>query len=459
MANLAKKMSIITRSLRPQLIIAFCLMSPIPVLALLNFVFPSLLPREYLPVVILIVIALSLAGFILLKKIVDPIIEISSEARIIARGEVSRRIPISREDEIGDLSNSLNQLAQHIKQNMDELKIYGERTKEINLQINKQVVALNGLLQISNLISKNAHLKDIFEITITKLAQVASSSFAFLLMAREDAFEMMAQYGLNEDTAAALTLAANAPVLNNAILGARPFCRMDSVHVGGGCEELSRILSVKNFLLYPILIQGRVGGVIAIGNQLATFKYIEEDMELIGIFAKQLSIAIENDFLAQKVKDLEVKDALTGLYNRRYITARFDEEILRAISQQQPCSFIIVQVTNFKDFQARYGDIVVENVLIKMASLLKSVVREIDRAARLEDGTFGVVVSQKNKRQAEYLATQIIERFRSAFADHEPAKNLDIRVGVVENPIDGAETHQLIEKAIAGAQSAADAQT
>jgi hypothetical protein len=86
MANLSKKLSIASRSLRPQLIIAFCLMSIIPILALLNFVFPSLLPKNYLLIIVFVVVIMSLLGFIVVKRIVDPIIEINSEVKVSLPG-------------------------------------------------------------------------------------------------------------------------------------------------------------------------------------------------------------------------------------------------------------------------------------------------------------------------------------------------------------------------------------
>ncbi len=446
MAKLGKKMSISSRSLRPQLIIAFCLMSVIPILALLNFIFPSLFPRGPLPAIIITVIAMSFLGFTLIKRIIDLIIEISSEARIIANGELSRTINIARDDEIGELSTALNQLTQHIKGNMDELRIYGERTKEINLQINKQVIALSGLLQISNLITQNAELKDVFEITISKLAQVASSSLAFVLLKKDDNFETVTHYGLKADILAAMKLPANVYLFNN-LLTDKPYFKTDANAQAGGAIELLKTLNARNLLIYPILVQGKVGGFVGMGNQLNNFKYSDEDIELLSIFAKQLSIALENDFLSRKVKDLEIKDALTGLYNRRYIVARLDEEILRAISRQRPCAFITLKVKNLKDVQLRSGNLAAEDTLIKTASVLKSCAGEIDRVGRIAGDEFGMVLPEKNKRAAQNLALQINEKVLLAFREQEPDRQAIVQLSVVENPIDGADAPSLMQKA------------
>jgi len=448
MANLTKKLSITSRSLRPQLIIAFCLMSIIPILALLNFVFPSLLPKNYLAIIIFAIVIMSLLGFIVVKRIVDPIIEINSEVKVIASGELSHQINISREDEIGELSHSLNQMTQRIKNNMDELKIYGERTKDINLQINRQVIALNGLLQISNLITKNAHLKDVYEVTISKLAQMANSSLAILIFKKDEGFEVSAQYGLGEETVSCLMMASNSGLLFHLLAASKPFLKVDDTTQGGISEEFMKLLGARNLLVYPILMQGKPHGIIAIGNMLDKFKYSNDDVELMSIFAKQLSIAVENDFLTQKVRDLEVKDALTGLFNKRYITVRFEEEIMRAISLQEPCSFVAVVVNNMQEYRKAYGDAAADDVLVRVAALLKSSIREIDRAARLDEGVFGIVLPQKNKRQAEHVAEQFKDKLRAAFQGADMKKKVQFGFSIVENPIDGADSLTLLRKAM-----------
>lgn len=455
--NLAKKLSISSRSLRPQLIIAFCLMSIIPILALLNFIFPSVLPKNFLLAIIVSIILMALLGFIVVKRIVDPIIEINSEVKVIANGELSHQINIAREDEIGELSHSLNTLTQRIKSNMDELKIYGERTKEINLQINRQVIALNGVLQISNLITKSAHLKDVFEVTISKLAQMAESSLALIVLRKPDGgFEVVSQYGIGSQTSSALTMSSNRGLLSHLLSASKPFLKVDETLQGGVVEELMNILGARNVLMYPVLMQGKPSGIMIIGNKLEKFKYSDDDVELMSIFAKQLSIAVENDFLTHKVKDLEVKDALTGLFNRHYIVVRFEEEIMRAISLQQPCSLIAVVLANLPVYRQTFGDSAADEILVKIGSLLKNSVRELDRVARLEEGNFCLVLPQKNKRQAEHVSAQIREKITELLQETGSQKQIAFNMGVVENPIDGADAANLLKKAleIAGARTA-----
>ncbi len=445
MPKLVRKMSIVSRSLRPQLVIAFCVMSVIPILSLLGLLLSGFFPKDSLLLVVCAVIALALLGFILMKRIVDPIIRLSSDVKVIASGELSRKINIFRDDEIGELGQALNLLTQHIKDNMDELKIYGERTKTINLQINKQVVVLSGLFEISNLITKNAKIKDIFEITISRLSQIASSTFAFVAFKNGAEFEVSAHYGLSADRLAALKMPVNAYILNPLL--AQASLKIDnSVPEENRQAELAKLLSAKNLLVYPVLVQREAVGVLGIGNQVDNFRYFDEDIELVSVFSKQLAIAVENDFLSRKVKDLEIKDEVTGLYNRRYIFARLDEEILRAISHQRPCGFVVFRIENFRELKAKLGDLVMEDILKKTAAVLKTAGTDMDRVGRIETNEFGMVLPEKNKRQVQEFASKVQTKIQDVFVAEELARRPGIGLSIAENPIDGADASALFER-------------
>lgn len=424
---------------------AFCLMSIIPILALLNFIFPSFLPQPSIGVILIVVIALALFGFLLMKRIVDPIIMLSSEAKVIAGGELTRKISVARNDEIGDLGLALNQLTKHIRNNMDELKIYGERTKDINLKINKQVFALNGLLQIGNLISKGVDFREVADIGVSRLLQVADSSFAFIALSKEAGFEVVAHYGLTGEAASALVQPDFVHLLRD-VIKAKTTLAIDKKTSHRTTSEWLKMLGAKNVLLSPVAAHWKAMGLVGMGNQIENFEYPAEDVEIVGIFAKQLAIAVENDFLAQRVKELEIKDSLTDLYNKRYMATRLEEEVLRAISHQKPCSYIALRVVNFNELKERGGDLVADSTLVKIARCLKSLVGELDRVGRIGTEEFSIVFPEKNKRQAQELASKIEDKMRQVFGGEDPHRRPDFRIGVVENPIDGADASSLMEK-------------
>ena len=198
----------------------------------------------------------------------------------------------------------------------------------------------------------------------------------------------------------------------------------------------------------PVNLKGRLVGILGIGNKSETILYRKADRELLELFAKQIAIALENDILMQRVEKLEIKDALTGLYNKTFIHNRLQEEISRAIIYRRPCAFILLNIDNFQQFHENFGLLQAEVTLKKIASLIRDSFTEIDRVARVGDNEFAVVLPEKNKRQAQELAENIRKKIDSAFdKERDVFRRLTVSGGVSENPLDGVNAEELITQA------------
>ncbi len=458
--NFWKGVSLSSRGLRPKLIIAFCLMSVIPILVCLNYIFPSAMPQltmktANIALIIIVPLVFAIFGFLTVKEMIDPVIEISSHAKMIAGGNLEHKIKMERQDEIGELGFSLNQMTRRIKENMEELKAYSEKTKEINLEINKRVLVLSSLLQISNLISQNADLNEILEVSVGKSMLVGDSALGFLILyeAAQDEYVMksvhgpksvdIANRGLNRFKVKAGKGLLGKLVLNNRI-HSLDSGRTPSVEE----EEFRQLFSVLNVLVAPVFVRDKIIGLLGLGNDKEGFTYSRSEEELIEIFARQIAIGIENDTLLKKVDRLEIRDILTGLFNEGYIREHLDEEIKRAIKFQRPCAFILLGLDNFKDYRDTFGSIAAESVLKRTAVILSNSIGDIDKAARFSDRQFALILPEKNKRQCLEIAEDIRKKVEFVFSEEKDVRHrLTITGAVTENPIDGVSAQELITKA------------
>ena len=120
-------LSIISRNLRSKIIIAFCLMSVIPILISIYLAVTYIFGKSLWDVAAIIGIGviLALLGFYIIQEIIDPIIRLTIGVRSFTKGEAKRLPILNRGDEIGDLSKSLNLLSGKI----EELKVMDEDTK------------------------------------------------------------------------------------------------------------------------------------------------------------------------------------------------------------------------------------------------------------------------------------------------------------------------------------------
>lgn len=463
MSNLLDKISISSRGIKTKLVISFCLMSIIPILVCFNYIFPSLfqgffLEKGNISLAFLVGFSLVFAflGFAIAKEMIDNVLRISSDAKIIANGNYRHEVSIKREDEIGDLGKSLSELTTRIKDNMTELQSYSERTKEINLEINKRVLALSNLLQISNLISQGEEINEILDVTVEKITNMADSVLGFLILYNEtsNSFVLKSMRGSKSLRLKSKGLEDFKVEIGKGVLGkliqARDTLVLDNrLKVSKEIEQLQQDFMVANLMVVPVVVHDKAYGLLGIGNESVNFVYSNSDLELLTIFGKQTSIAIENDILIRKVDKLEIRDALTGLYNEPYIRVRLEEEIKRAINFQRPCAFILLDIDDFKNYGSRFGKIAEETALKRIATILHESSSDIDKVARFSDSEFAIVLPEKNKRQCIEFAEQLRRKVESAFSqESDAAKKLTLSGSVTENPIDGISSKELINKAL-----------
>jgi len=446
------KFSLASRGLKYKLKIAFYLMSVLPLLVCIYLVSNYVLPHAGLKIDITISILISIfiatAGFFLLKEVFDRIVSVSTAAKLIAAGDINRRLDVEHKDEVGDLGESLNQLTSRIRSNMDELKNYSEKTTEINLEIQKRVIVLSSLLQISSLISQGTSLDDILKLTTEKARLLANSDVAYLLLRQEnqELFSMITVDGVNSSYLLKIKVSPKENLFSKAISTSKPLILDKQSGLDKNLiAEFYESFRLKNTLAIPIYLRGRVIAILGIGNTRDSFMYKKDDLELVDIFAKQIAIAIENDILMNRIEKLEIKDALTGLYNESFIKSRLQEEIKRAINYRRPCALIAIDIDNFKEYAHSCGSLQAESTLKKLATLLRDSVSEVDRVARTGDDEFAILLPEKNKRQALEIAEEIRKKIEYSYSEEQDInKKITVSAGVSENPLDGVEAEQLI---------------
>lgn len=451
----SEKNAISSKGLKYKLKISFALMSILPLLVCVYLISHYLLPKVGLKLDIITFIAISviiaLIGFVVVKEVFDRIMNITNGAKLIAAGDYYHNLEELEGDEVGELGDAFNKLTRRIRDNMEELKSYSEKTAEINLGIQKRVVALSAILQISSLISQATKLEEIFKAIVEKSRLLAGSDTSFLLYREEnqEAFYLRWAEGFGFERLLDIRIEPTEDIFYRVNNLNKPLV-LDSRNLTSAVitSFIHERLNLRNALVLPISLRGRVIALLGIGNSEEKFTYLKEDIELLEVFAKQLAIAAENDILNYSIRKLEIRDSLTGLYNEGFMRNRLQEEIKRAIIYQRPCAFILFDIDNFKQYTQNFGSIQTENVLKKVAVLIRDSVNEVDRVGRTGDDEFAVILPEKNKRQALETAETIRKKIEFSFSEEDDkAKKITVSGGLSENPLDGINAQELIVKA------------
>jgi len=142
-----------------------------------------------------------------------------------------------------------------------------------------------------------------------------------------------------------------------------------------------------------------------------------------------LAVCIENAINNEKLKQLGLTDALTGIHNRRYFMQRLEEEVVRGIRQELPVSCLFIDIDHFKSFNDLYGHSVGDEVLRYVSSIIKKQMRFSDILARYGGEEFAVLLTNTDSK----LAQEIAERIRLSIANailHVDSLSDDLNVTV-----------------------------
>ena len=121
----------------------------------------------------------------------------------------------------------------------------------------------------------------------------------------------------------------------------------------------------------------------------------------------------EEKTLEKMLLQLSNADALTGLFNRRYLNENLALEFERAQKSGRPLSLLMFDVDHFKKFNDTYGHDQGDRVLKAFAKTTMECVRNLDIACRYGGEEFMVIATETNQEGAYILA----ERIRQAVAD------------------------------------------
>jgi len=108
-----------------------------------------------------------------------------------------------------------------------------------------------------------------------------------------------------------------------------------------------------------------------------------------------------------KLRELAIRDELTGLYNHRYFQDRLENEITRATRYKRPVSLLLLDLDFFKKVNDTYGHPAGDHVLRETGSTLNKLVRQSDTVARYGGEEFAIILPETAASSAKVLAQRV----------------------------------------------------
>jgi len=204
-----------------------------------------------------------------------------------------------------------------------------------------------------------------------------------------------------------------------------------------------------SYVCIPIVAQGETLGILHFQANAEHPQLRESDLSLKNTFAGQIGLSIANIRLREALRSQSIIDALTGLFNRRYLEEILEREVRRATRSEQPVGIMMLDLDHFKNFNDTYGHEAGDAVLREAAAFLKRSVRAEDIVCRFGGEEFVVILPLADANATQGRAERIRSKLHELTVLHEGKSvgAVTVSVGVAALPAHGESSQALLEAA------------
>jgi diguanylate cyclase (GGDEF)-like protein len=385
-------------------------------------------------------------------------------------------------DAIGELAAAFDSMATDLKDNQDQLLSYGRGLESMVSERTAELAREKANLEIS-VAERTAQLNAANEELRSQAAELSKRNQEITLFSKMNDFlqtstteaegysiisETVTQL-FPEDSGAVFVLSASRDMLEaSAVWGPQPpgnlifpphECwahRLGQVHLGIGhqrrCPHVTH--DGRMYVCLPLLAQGELLGILhlidgAETNDGTDDARMEEKTRLAKILADNIGLGIANLKLRESMRNLAIRDPLTGLFNRRYMEEGLAQEHHRTLRNAAQLAVIMVDIDHFKQFNDNFGHDGGDAILRALGEFFKKHVRGSDIACRYGGEEFLLILSPSTAEGARQRAEKIREnaallRVTHAKADLGP---ITLSMGVAMFPDHGADPTAIIKAA------------
>ncbi len=151
----------------------------------------------------------------------------------------------------------------------------------------------------------------------------------------------------------------------------------------------------------------------------------------------------------KKLIEMNLKDSLTGVYNRRFLTHKLEDELERHSRHSRSISLMMIDIDHFKNINDMYGHQTGDLVLKSVADEISSVVRKNDFLVRFGGEEFCCILPETNLKSAMVLAERIrkiVEKKERKFHNSDNVR-ITVSIGVYECKDNNNSADSVLKKA------------
>jgi two-component system, cell cycle response regulator len=396
------------------------------------------------------------AAWWLARSTTHPLTDLAHAVERVADGDLSARVPVRSQDEVGLLGSTFNRMTR-------EMQGYVQALTASRDQLRGQLGILGDTL------SSTHDLHRILQVILQTAMAATGAQAGVVLLVDPVSGELVGQIGegLTEVEVPELRIGLGVGLLGTVAASGEPLRgRVDR----DGPPLATIEPHCLTYVAVPFAAPGAgpttgleppsegppsARGVLALYNRHGFDEFDDADLVTLRTFAGQAAVAVDNVRVHEEAQRLSLTDPLTGLSNYRYLRESLRREVERASRFGRTIALLALDLDRFKEINDTNGHAAGDAVLAEFARRLRAEIREVDFAFRQGGEEFVVLLPETDAAGGAVVAERLGAAVRrtpvivvSASGDEPPKRvPVTVSIGVAVYPLHGSTGAMVLEAA------------
>lgn len=347
------------------------------------------------------------------NAVINPVKTVTGQIQSLSRGyiDISKRIETVSQDEIGRLAIDFNALME----------------------------TMDSITKFKKAIEEDDDLADVYSRLGAEFKYYGFDGFTIYEVANSQN-KMKPVYPLAHSGA---EISCNPEILENCFL-----CRakktghvVSSIEYTGICKYFLQGAEMDHICV-PMMVGGSAGGVVQFLAEKSGMNALHKEaiqgwLNAARRYMEESIPVIETKRLMATLKESALKDALTGLHNRRFLQECAESLVAGALRRGKHIGLIMGDIDFFKQVNDIYGHNTGDSLLKETAEILKKSVRAADLVIRFGGEEFLIVLMDVSEGESAGIAEKIREKMEAnKFKVADGTLKKTISLGISEFPLD-----------------------
>lgn len=165
------------------------------------------------------------------------------------------------------------------------------------------------------------------------------------------------------------------------------------------------LITQGSLILLPMVHEGKLIGMIIVTHSKPN-QFTFNQYKLMISLMQHATLAVDNIILKERLEESAITDFLTKLYSREYL----DNKCRMHLKKDSEGVLMLLDLDDFKSINDSYGHHIGDQVLVKVANILKSIVRKKGFVSRWGGEEFLIYLPELNLVKGEVLAQKVIDQ-------------------------------------------------